>query len=92
MIMQDYRCPVGHVHEALVKMSERADPQACRECDATAERVFLQPANWDWSKQAILSDGPEFDSRFKKLHQDQKVKEERCMAEHGDYGPRPGAD
>lgn len=92
MIMYDYRCPAGHVHEALVKMSDRDNPQDCTRCDDKAERMLLTPPKWDWGKMGATSDGHGFADRFKRVHEQQAEKERLCLAEHGDYGPRPGAD
>jgi hypothetical protein len=33
---------------------------------------------------------PEFQKKFDKMHQDQKVKEEKSLKEHGDYGASHG--
>lgn len=35
---------------------------------------------------------PESIDYFEKVHKQQKAIEERYEREHGDYGPRPGAD
>ena len=92
MILYDFRCPAGHVTEHLLKLSQRTEPQECPTCGAKSERVVVDPPKWDYGRMAVNSDSPEFIDRFERSHLQQKEKERRSLEEHGDYGPRPGAD
>ena len=90
----DYRCETcGNVHEDLVKLKDRDEPQNCPQCGGTATRALITPPRIDWlSMVASPSAGPETLDRYDRMCRAQKEKEERSLAEHGDYGPRPGAD
>lgn len=86
MPVHDFRCDAGHVHEALV--SHTVEERECEVCGNPAKRVFLKAPTLNYlamGTQKYVS--PEFQDRFDKLHSDQKAKEERSLAEHGDYGP-----
>lgn len=88
----DYRCQqCGSVTEALVKIADRDNPQACPECAGKATRALITPPRIDWLGLGYTSDSPEFIDRMVKRGAEQKDKEERSMRDHGDYGPRPGA-
>lgn len=91
MIIHDFECEAcGMVVEKFVDSSTKTI--SC-ECGGTAHRVFLVAPKLDWSGiGAQASASPEFIDKFEKSHKQQQRIEERSMAEHGDYGPRPGAD
>lgn len=90
-VVYDFRCPSGHVTEELVPVGTREIE--CPICGEPARYVILSPAKLDWAGMAQGPNaGPEFIDRFERAHRAQKDKEERSLAEHGDYGPRPGAD
>lgn len=90
-IFADYRCPDGHVHEAFVPSS--TDEQECPHCGATAVRVFLVAPKLDFGHMAQGESAPTTAiDKFEKMHKAQRAKEEKSFREHGDYGPRPGAD
>ncbi len=92
MPMYDYRCDNGHVTEQIVPLAERDKAADCP-CGKAAKRVLLTPPRIDWLAMGAQRDAsPEFIDRFDRLHKQQKDKEERSAREHGDYGPRPGAD
>lgn len=92
MILYDFKCPeCAQIFEELVKAGVNTAP--CPECKATACKVMLKPPRIDWmgmGSQASAS--PEFIDRFEKVHKQQARIEEAREREHGDYGPRPGAD
>lgn len=91
-IIHDFKCEeCGTVRERYVDSQQTC--AECSKCGGTAHRVFLSAPKLDWSGiGAQASASPEFVDRFEKAHKQQKKIEERTMAEHGDYGPRPGAD
>lgn len=91
-ILHDFKCgQCDTVRERYVDSSQ--DTAICSECGGIAHRVFLTPPKLDWSGiGAQASASPEFVDKFEKVHKQQKAIEDKAMAEHGDYGPRPGAD
>lgn len=92
MILHDYRCRrCGHTEEHAVKPHETALP--CTKCLGTAERVYLKAPSPDWLSLAQGENAsPEAIDKFDRMHRQQTAKEEKSKREHGDYGPRPGAD
>lgn len=83
MPIHDFRCQVGHVHDALVKSDVKQ--QVCPECGDIAERVFLKAPSMDWSSMAMgASAGPEFIDRFEKSRKQRREQEKKHKAEHGD--------
>lgn len=94
MILHDFRCRrCGVTEEHGVDGAARITQVQCPHCLGTAERVFLKAPSPDWLSLAQgESASPEAIDKFDRMHRQQKEKEERCMQEHGDYGPRPGAD
>lgn len=94
MPMYDYQCTkCGNVHEDLVKLSQRDEPQDCRACDGTATRAMITPPRIDWLGMGYQKNvSPEFIDRYERVIKQQKAKEEKSLRDHGDYGPRPGAD
>lgn len=89
MPIHDFRCPAGHVHDALVKHDETS--RECPECGNLAERVFLKVPKLNYLAMGAQKHvSPEFQDRFDKMHRDQKAKEEKCLKEHGDYGAQYG--
>lgn len=87
----DFRCPNGHVHDDLVKQATTESP--CPVCEEVATKVILSAPNIAWNEMGSQRNaGPEFKARFDRVHREQKAKEAKCKKEHGDYGPRPGAD
>ena len=91
MPLHDFRCRrCKHVHEHMVDAGTTSMP--CTECLGTAERVFLVAPKPDWLGLAQGdSASPEAIDKFDKMHKQQAEKESKAQAEHGDYGPRPGA-
>jgi len=92
MPLHDYECTkCGNVHEHFVYGS--VENLECIDCGGLAKRVYLVAAKPHW---AALAQGdsasPEAIARFDRVHRQQKAKEDKSFAEHGDYGPRPGAD
>lgn len=92
MIIHDFRCRrCAHVEEHFVKSDVECMP--CTQCLGTAERVILKAPAPDWLSLAQGdSASPEAIDKFDRMHRQQKAKEEKTKSEHGDYGPRPGAD
>jgi putative FmdB family regulatory protein len=91
MPIHDFRCPAGHVHEALVKADE--DSQECPECGNLAERVYLKAPTLNYLAMGTQENvSPEFQRKFDKMHNDEKAKEERSLEVHGDYGPSQNYD
>lgn len=92
MILHDFRCRRCHkTEEHFVRSDEEA--VQCPHCTGTAERVILKAPAPDWLRLAQGdSASPEAIDKFDRMHRQQKAKEEKTKAEHGDYGPRPGAD
>lgn len=92
MPLHDFECAkCGSVKEHFVYGNvQQVD---CLDCGGIAKKVFLVVAKPHW---AALAQGdsasPEAIARFDRVHRQQKDKEDRSMREHGDYGPRPGAD
>ena len=79
----DFRCPAGHVHEALVKRGVKE--HECPECGDQAQQVWITPPSLDWAGMAMGENaGPEFISRFEKSHKKRREQEEKHKAEHGD--------
>lgn len=83
MPMFDFRCPDGHVHEALVKVG--VNEHVCPECGKTAKQVWLTAPKLDWTGMAMGENaGPEFIARFEKSRKQRREQEEKHKAEHGD--------
>jgi len=91
MIIHDFRCnECGAAEEHYVKSDVATE--TCSECGGTSSRVILQAAKPHWSSLAQgRSASPEAIDKFEKMHKQQKAKEDKSYAEHGDYGPAPGA-
>jgi hypothetical protein len=92
MILHDFRCEAcGLVSEHLIESNVTVIQ--CSECHGNATRVFKQLAKPHWLALAQGdSASPEAIDRFERMHKQQKAKEDKSWDEHGDYGPRPGAD
>lgn len=92
MILYDFKCPeCAQVFEELVKAGTTEAP--CPDCEATAHKVMLKPPRIDrLGMGAQASASPESIDYFERVHKQQARIEEACEREHGDYGPRPGAD
>jgi putative FmdB family regulatory protein len=90
MPIHDFRCTeCNHVHEALVHWKDKE--RECPECGNVARRVFLKLPELSYLTMGAQKHvSPEFQSRFDKMHRDQKAKEEKSLKEHGDYGPSHG--
>jgi putative FmdB family regulatory protein len=83
MPIHDFRCPDGHVHDALVKLGVKE--QLCPACGKTAEQVFLKAPQLDWSNMAMGANaGPEFIDRFDRSRKQRREQEKAHKAEHGD--------
>lgn len=89
----EFRCTsCGAVTESLQDESLREIE--CPRCnDAVAIRAIVTPPRVDrLGMGAGKYASPESIDYFEKVHKQQKAIEERYEREHGDYGPRPGAD
>lgn len=93
MPIHDFRCANGHITEQLVKSDvTRIQCPVCA-TGTLANRVFLTAPRVDWlALGASRHASPEAVERWDRMHKEQKAKEEKSFEEHGDYGPRPGAD
>lgn len=91
-VLHDYRCDhCSTVTERFIDSDVRVIE--CPECGKNAYRVFLSAPKLDWMGMGAQKHAsPEFIDRFEKAHKQQKAIEEKAYNEHGDYGPRPGAD
>lgn len=91
MPLFDFRCEYYHVTEALVSSDVAAIK--CPWCGQAANKLHLVAAKPAWLALAQGdSASPEAVERFDKMHRQQAAKETKSMQDHGDYGPRPGAD
>jgi len=90
MPLHDFRCPQGHVTES--REPSHMTEILCSQCDAKAERVFLAMPAFDYGRMAMGDGCSTAIDRFDRQHKEQRAKEEKSYREHGDYGPRPGAD
>lgn len=83
MPIHDFRCPDGHVHEALVKHG--VNERVCPDCGKQAEKKFLTAPKLDWMGMAQGENaGPEFVARFDKAHKKRREQEQNHKREHGD--------
>ena len=92
MPLYDYRCRACRsVEEHFVPSG--TETALCAECGGTADKVFLEVAKPHWLALAQGdSASPEAVDKFERMHKEQAAKESKSLSEHGDYGPRPGAD
>lgn len=89
MPIHDFKCPAGHIHDALVKHDVLT--QECPECGNPAERVFLRAPQLNYLAMGAQENvSPEFQKRWDQMHRKQKAKEEKSLSEHGDYGASHG--
>lgn len=90
MILHDFRCEdCGLETEHLIPREQKIE--VCPDCNGISHRVILVAAKPDWAGLAQGENAsPEAISRFERVHKQQKAKEDKSYAEHGDYGPAPG--
>lgn len=87
-IRYDFKCTeCGHVDEDVFLRRTEVESYKCTKCSSPSKRLPCVPT-LDWRGL----DSPEAARRFARVHREQKAKEEKSFREHGDYGPRPGAD
>jgi hypothetical protein len=93
LIVFDYTCTnCGNVESDKFVQRSEMDQVHCDECDYLMSRLPAAP-HLDWDSLAMGSSAsPEAIAHWVRKHQKQKAKEEKSLREHGDYGPRPGAD
>lgn len=86
----DFHCPYCElVFEDLVKPDIRQ--AQCPKCQSNAVRI-VSPVKIDRLRIALTEGAsPESLAYFDRVHKEQAAKEAKTHAEHGDYGPRPGA-
>ena len=89
--MFDFRCKkCDAMFEDLVKPD--VFQAQCPKCGQSANRIISCP-RIDKTAMALQEGATETSlSHFERIHQQQKVKEEKSMREHGDYGKAPGSD
>lgn len=91
MPIYSYACPAcEHRFDELVPMAER-EHQPCPNCGGTANQK-VTPVRFDVLGMGWDRDFATFSDQWDRLRDDQKRKEDKVYANHGDYGPRPGAD
>jgi putative FmdB family regulatory protein len=93
MPLHDFKCKkCSHIHEELVKWDIKT--HTCPKCDNESKRVFLKVAKPNYLAMGAQKDaGPEFQTKFDKLHRDQAAKEKAFEKEHGEgqyYNTAPG--
>lgn len=65
----------------------------CPVCQAIAKRTLVSAPRIDrLGMGATKNASPESIDYFERVHKQQRTIEESCLANHGDYGPRPGSD
>jgi putative FmdB family regulatory protein len=86
----DFKCgSCGTTTEELVKPSVKTI--ACVSCGNEATKQLSAPrVNW-LAMGAQRDASPEAIIKFDRMHRQQKAKEEKSYAEHGDYGPHAGS-
>jgi putative FmdB family regulatory protein len=86
----DFKCDnCGTTTEELVKASVRTI--TCISCGDTAIKQLSVPrVNW-LAMGAQRDASPEAIIKFDRMHRQQKAKEEKSYADHGDYGPSAGS-
>ena len=92
--LYDLKCGTcGHIHERLLSEQDN-DPKRCPAClRATATKSIIRPPRVGMLEMGAQKDASETAiDYFDKVHRQQMKIEERYEQEHGDYGPRPGAD
>jgi hypothetical protein len=91
MILHDFRCTeCSEVEEHYCRAGEQAS--VCDACGGVSQKILRSLAKPHWSSLAQGdSASPEAISRFERMHKQQKAKEDKSYAEHGDYGAAPGA-
>lgn len=81
----------GQKDDIFCKISER-EVQVCTACDNITKQVVRQAPQPHWTSLAMgSSPSPEAVKKFDSMRRDQRIKEEKSMADHGDYGKSPGS-
>lgn len=88
LIIFDFRCACGARFDEMVKPDTFTAP--CPECDQQAQRI-ISPVRLDYAGMAMHDGMHSAIDHFDRVHRQQREIERRRMAEHGDYGPAPGA-
>jgi len=88
----NYTCPeCGTQDDIFCKVSERKD-QVCTACGTATTQVIRQAPQPHWTSLALgANPSPEAVKKFDSMRKQQREKEEKCKAEHGDYGKSPGS-
>jgi hypothetical protein len=89
LIMFDFECPAHGRFEDLVYPDVRQ--ALCPRCGLTAPRQLSAFRINHMAMAVSNSASPESIAKFDRAHRQQKAKEEKSYAEHGDYGPVAGA-
>jgi hypothetical protein len=89
LIFFDFECPEHGRFEDLVHPG--TDQAPCPKCSLNAPRQLSTFRINHMAMAVSASASPESIAKFERAHRQQKAKEERCEAEHGDYGRPPGS-
>ena len=90
LILFDFECPTHGLFEHMVY--PHVHEARCPICNQTAKRQIAAPRIGHLQMALSDSASPESIAKFDRAHRQQKAKEQKAELEHGDYGPRPGAD
>ena len=91
LLLFDFRCTkCAETFEDMVKPSDYW--VACPKCGGNARRSISPVRINHYSMAMSESASPGTLSKFDRLHQQQKAKEEKAYRDHGDYGKAAGSD
>lgn len=89
LILFDFECPKHGYFEEMVYSHIHETP--CPQCGLNASRQLSAPRIGHMTMATSASASPESIIKFDRAHRQQKAKEDKCYAEHGDYGRPAGA-
>lgn len=89
LILFDFECPVHGLFEELVQPDVMLAP--CPQCSLHGTRQLSAPRIGHMQMAMSASASPESIAKFDRAHRQQKAKEEKSYAEHGDYGRPAGS-
>jgi putative FmdB family regulatory protein len=86
----DFECPQHGAFEELVKPDIHTAP--CPQCGTNAVRQISAPRIGHMQMATSASASPESIRKWERAHRQQKAKEEKQYASHGDYPGMASAD